>query len=121
MAIMQKVMAKMQVDSQGTQVKNEELSTEVAVGKADLDQRVAEGNSKLKADAEEGKEAQEAKEHVDQTKLPPVVKQGLQEMDKVTEENNRLREQVEEATARQSTLEERSFKDRLDKTVYEIQ
>jgi hypothetical protein len=117
LGIMQKVMGEMQRQSQTNEAKNEELATEAAVNKAELEKRVAIGDNTLKADAQE---AEDEKAPVDEKELAPVVQQGLQELDSVQQENIKLREKMQHAESSKEALEEQSFKDNMQKVSYEI-
>ena len=68
--VLPQVMGDMAIQSQEKQVENEELSTDAAVNKAELDKRVADGDAKLKTEA---KEQEKEKEPVDETQLAPVM------------------------------------------------
>jgi len=117
MSIMQKVMGDVTRQNQEMAVKNEEISTKEAVTAAELETRVANGDSKIQAEA---KEQQKSNEPVDDTQLSPVLQAGLKELDSVNKENAKLRERMQNAVAAQDSLEEKSFQDNMAKTTFEI-
>jgi hypothetical protein len=112
-ATTQQVLANMQFQSQQQDEKTAELRTEAAVRKAEDDTVAAAG------DAQITEEEDDSSDEVDETSLKPVVKKGLEALDKATDENTKLRQQLLEARSKAASLEQTQFKTELQKAVLE--
>jgi hypothetical protein len=118
--VMQQVMSKMQQEKMKSSERNDELETQVAVHKADVETAAVSGQAELDDSVEQAGKDEEEDAPVVVDDLKPVVQDGLKVVDAANTENALLAQKLEEANSKAWAVEEAQYEADLEKNILAI-